>query len=60
MGGETGEAGLGPVSEGPLISSTEFVFLSGSNGEPLKTFEQESGSIEDLEFQENLLGAGGS
>lgn len=60
MGGETGKVGWVLFLRDLKYQATEFVFISGSNGEPLRTLEQESGSIGDLEFQENLPGPGGS
>lgn len=53
MGGETGKVGWVLFLRDLEYQATEFVFILGGNGEPLRTLEQESGSIGDLEFQEN-------
>lgn len=53
MGDRTGMEGWVPLLRGLKCQPRPFVCIAGSKGEPLKTFEQESGSIGDVECQEN-------
>lgn len=59
MGDETGQVGWVPFLRGRECQAREFLFIAGSDGEPLKNFEQENGSTRALELQENSPGAGG-
>lgn len=57
MGDKTGVTGWVPLLRGLKCQPRQFVCIAGSKEEPLKTFEQESGSIGDIEYQENPPGA---
>lgn len=58
IGRQDWEFELGPVPEDLECQARAFVFIAGSSVKLLKTFEQESSSIGDFEFQENLPGVG--